>query len=414
VTSFDLVVPTHIHDDHTCGIPFLQRHQGTRCWALKEVGQVLADPAAWTSTPCTFPKPIRIDRWLSDGEKFRWEEYEFEIHFAPGQTEFHSVYAAMIDGRKVAFTGDNYFVAEVLAGGKTEMLPFQTTVLRNSFQLAMHRRCADVMRAISPELICPGIVRTVDSFGRTGEVPTHPELLDHLALQLFEDGWSFKSLIRRIALSRSFSLSSQSDAGNDARDPDNELMWRAHRRRLDPESLRDAMLSAAGTLDLNPQDSTVSYLGDQATAVGKNPVRRRTDFNCRSVYLPVIRNDLPELFEAFDFANPHVSMGARPKTTVPAQGLFMLNDTLVMTAAEATARRTITELASRPLDAKVDRMFQLIMNRLPTDNERQTVQGYIQRSMSSLNASAESEPELKAVTLACHALFASSRFQFLE
>jgi hypothetical protein len=259
-----------------------------------------------------------------------------------------------------------------------------------------------------------GIVRTADNFGRTGELPTHPELLDHLALQLIEYGWSFKSLIRGIALSRSFSLSSQFDASNDARDPDNELMWRAHRRRLDPESLRDAMLSAAGTLDLNPTESTVSYLGDQATAVGKNPVRRRTDFNCRSVYLPVIRNDLPELFEAFDFANPHVSIGARPKTTVPTQSLFMLNDTLVMTAAEATARRTITETASRPLDAKIDRMFQLIMSRPPTDNERQTVQAYMQRLMSSLNASGESEPELKAVTLACHALFASSRFQFLE
>lgn len=156
VTKFDLVVPTHIHDDHTCGIPFLQKHHGTQCWALEEVGQVLADPAAWTSTPCTFPKPIRIDRWLKDGEHFRWEEYDFEIHFAPGQTEFHSVYAAMIDGRKVAFTGDNYFTAEVVAGGKLEMLPYQTTVLRNSFQLGMHRRCAEVMRRIAPELICPG------------------------------------------------------------------------------------------------------------------------------------------------------------------------------------------------------------------------------------------------------------------
>ena len=120
------------------------------------MGQVLADPAAWASTPCTFPKPIRIDRSLNDGETFQWEEYEFEMHFAPGQTEFHSVYAGLIDGRKVAFTGDNYFVAEVLAGGKTEMRPYQTTVLRNSFQLAMHRRCAEVMRRISPELICPG------------------------------------------------------------------------------------------------------------------------------------------------------------------------------------------------------------------------------------------------------------------
>jgi glyoxylase-like metal-dependent hydrolase (beta-lactamase superfamily II) len=156
VTAFDLVVPTHIHDDHTCGIPYLQRHHGTRCWALAEVAQVLADPAAWASTPCTFPKPIRIDRTLTDGECFSWEEYEFEIRFAPGQTEFHSVYAGMIDGRKVAFTGDNYFVAEVVAGGKTEVLPYQTTVLRNSFQLGMHRRCAEVMRQLAPELICPG------------------------------------------------------------------------------------------------------------------------------------------------------------------------------------------------------------------------------------------------------------------
>jgi glyoxylase-like metal-dependent hydrolase (beta-lactamase superfamily II) len=156
VTSFDLVIPTHIHDDHTCGIPFLQRHHGTRCWALEEVAQVLEDPAAWCSTPCTFPRPIRIDRRLTDGERFRWEEYEFEIYFTPGQTEFHSVYAATIDGRKVAFTGDNYFVAEVVSGGKCEIRPFQTTVLRNSFQLSMHRRCAEVMRTIAPELICPG------------------------------------------------------------------------------------------------------------------------------------------------------------------------------------------------------------------------------------------------------------------
>jgi glyoxylase-like metal-dependent hydrolase (beta-lactamase superfamily II) len=156
VTAFDLVVPTHIHDDHTCGIPFLQRHHGTRCWALDEVAQVLEDPAAWASTPCTFPKPIRIDRRLTDGERFRWEEYEFEIYFAPGQTEFHSAYAALIDGRKVAFTGDNYFLAEVVFPGRIEMLPCQTTVLRNSFQLAMHRRCAEVMRKIAPELICPG------------------------------------------------------------------------------------------------------------------------------------------------------------------------------------------------------------------------------------------------------------------
>lgn len=157
VTSFDLVIPTHIHDDHTCGIPHLQRHFGTRCWALRQVAELLANPAAWASTPCLFPKPIRIDRTFEDGDRFHWEEYEFEIYHAPGQTEFHSMIVGHIDGRKVAFTGDNVFMHEVMThGNQVWNEPYQTTVLRNSFQLAMHRRCAELMRRLSPEVICPG------------------------------------------------------------------------------------------------------------------------------------------------------------------------------------------------------------------------------------------------------------------
>lgn len=156
IDRIDVVIPTHIHDDHTCGIPYLQRHEGTRCWALTQVGLILEDPAAWASTPCVFPKRIRIDRSLRDGEHFSWEEFSLTIYWAPGQTEFHSLVVADIDGRRVAFTGDNYFLTEVIAGTLVESSPMQTTVLRNSFQLAMHRRCAEVLSAAAPELICPG------------------------------------------------------------------------------------------------------------------------------------------------------------------------------------------------------------------------------------------------------------------
>ncbi|MFN0053813.1 MAG: DUF1553 domain-containing protein, partial [Planctomycetales bacterium] len=259
-----------------------------------------------------------------------------------------------------------------------------------------------------------GLVRTVDNFGRTGETPSHPELLDHLAAQLIEGGWSFKSTIRRVALSRTFALSSQSDTVQEARDPDSQWLWRAHRRRLDAESLRDAMLCAAGTLDLGSMDSTVGYLGDQATAVGTNSIRRRTDFNCRSVYLPVIRNDLPELFEVFDFANPHLSTGARPKTTVPTQGLFMLNDPLVMGAAEATARRLIADTSLTSPAARLDRLFQWIVSQPPADEERQALLTFCEQTAAQLKAAGDPEAELKSLALACHALFASSRFQFLE
>ena len=156
VRSIDAVIPTHIHDDHTCGIPYLQRHHGVACWALEDVAQVLEDPAAWASTPCAFPKPIRIDRRFADGDRITWEEYELQIFHAPGQTEFASMITGMVDGRKVAFTGDNYFLHEVTRSGATERLPYQTTVMRNSFQLWMHRRCAELMRREAPELICPG------------------------------------------------------------------------------------------------------------------------------------------------------------------------------------------------------------------------------------------------------------------
>ena len=149
VETIDVVIPTHVHDDHTCGIPYLQRYEGTACWALAEVGQVLADPAGWASTPCVYPEPIRVDRTLADGERFTWDAYELEVHFAPGQTEFACVLATTVDGRKVAFTGDNVMLDR-------EGSPFQTTVLRNSYQPWMHRKCVDVMARVEPDLVCPG------------------------------------------------------------------------------------------------------------------------------------------------------------------------------------------------------------------------------------------------------------------
>lgn len=263
-------------------------------------------------------------------------------------------------------------------------------------------------------LIGRGLVQTVDNFGRTGETPSHPELLDYLSQQLIDSGWSMKSVIRSIVLSRTFGLSSSHDSENYEQDPENRLLWRAHRRRLDPESLRDAMLTAAGILDLQQMNSTVDYLGDQATAVGGNPVRRRTDFVCRSVYLPVIRNDLPELFEVFDFANPHATTGARARTTVPTQGLYLLNDPMVMQTAEQTAHRVLSDSSLQSSEVRIDRVFELILNDQPSENEQQALLSWLQQTESRLRAEGEQQPELRALTLACHAVFASSRFQYLE
>ncbi len=225
-------------------------------------------------------------------------------------------------------------------------------------------------------LVGQGLVPTLDNFGRTGEPPSHPELLDYLAARLVDSGWSVHALVREITTSHTFALACSHQDAAHALDPENRLLWRGHRRRLDPEALRDAMLLAAGQLDLRPMQSTVWYLGDQATGVGIN-ARRRTDFPCRSVYLPVIRNDLPELFDVFDFANPHSTTGARPRTTVATQALFLLNNELVMDSAAAIATRLLAALPpATPADAaaesdtlRVRQLYAWVVQDEPSDAE---------------------------------------------
>ena len=157
IKKIDAVIPSHVHDDHTCGIPYLQKHLGVECWTIKQMAPILENPARWSSTPCCYHRPIHIERQFSDGEEFTWEEYKFRIYHVPGQTEFHSVIVTTIDNTKIAFTGDNIFEYPVATwGSHTEADPIQTQVFRNSFQLSMHKKCKEVMNKILPERICPG------------------------------------------------------------------------------------------------------------------------------------------------------------------------------------------------------------------------------------------------------------------
>ncbi len=154
--------------------------------------------------------------------------------------------------------------------------------------------------------------------------------------------------------------------------------------------------------------------GDQATAVGSNPVRRRTDFPCRSYYLPVIRNDLPEIFEAMDFANPHATTGARPITTAPGQALFVLNDEMVMQAAEQTADRILAEIPSDQPQNRITAAFERIIGKTPSDQTQQAVQAYISQALATMQSQGIEQAERKAWSQACQALIASSQFQYLD
>jgi hypothetical protein len=168
------------------------------------------------------------------------------------------------------------------------------------------------------------LVATPSDFGARSSPPTHPELLDYLAATFVEDGWSLKRLHRRIVLSAAYRQASWDRPECRKADPENRLLWRANRRRLDLEAMRDALLFVSGRLDAKLYGRPVDVAGDAGN-------RRRT------VYGLVDRQSLPGLFRAFDFASPDTSAERRPFTTVPQQALFALNAPFMLEQAKGLA-----------------------------------------------------------------------------
>ena len=212
-------------------------------------------------------------------------------------------------------------------------------------------------------LLGKGLVESVDNFGTTGQTPSHPELLDHLATAFVNDGWSIKSLVRQIVLSDVYALASDIDPGKEAVDPDNRLLWRANMRPLEAECLRDAMLAAAGELDTaRPDGSLISQNGDSLIGAGNRLVGLAedrivsADGSFRSVYLPQPRQVLPDVLNLFDVADNSVVSGVRETTLVPSQALYWLNSPRVDELAMATARRVVglaKAAASEPADRRL-------------------------------------------------------------
>jgi cytochrome c553 len=197
-----------------------------------------------------------------------------------------------------------------------------------------------------------GLVRTPSNFGTLGERPTHPELLDHLTTRFLDSGWSIKALHRDIVLSATYKMSSKQDAAAFEVDPDNKLLWRMNRRRLEVESWRDAMLAAAGTLDRT--------LGGPSLDLNSPDNRRRT------LYGVVSRHELNSLLRLFDFPDPNITSEKRTVTTVPLQQLFVLNSEFMVRNAKALAAEV------KPQASDEDRIrlaFLLVYGRPVTERE---------------------------------------------
>jgi hypothetical protein len=209
-----------------------------------------------------------------------------------------------------------------------------------------------------------GLVRTPSNFGRTGEPPTHPKLLDHLASKFIAENWSLKSLHRLIMLSAVYQQSSEFDNERAVIDPDNRLLWRVNRRRLDVEAWRDAILAASGTLD----ESFGGPSLDLASA----------DNHRRTLYARISRHNLDPLLRLFDFPDPNITSDGRPVTMVPLQQLFILNSPFMTTSAKALAERCCATAADDR--ERIRHAFDLTLHRPPTDEELQLGLAYVAAS----------------------------------
>ncbi|MEO2013804.1 MAG: DUF1553 domain-containing protein [Fuerstiella sp.] len=252
-----------------------------------------------------------------------------------------------------------------------------------------------------------GLVESVDNFGRSGNEPTHPLLLDWLAHRfVHQHGWSVKSLIREIVLSQTYQMSSVNNEDGWRQDPSNQLLWRTNRRRLEAEALRDAMLLASG--QLQPERPT----GSLVQQVGEGEVGRNIDtqpleepFPHRSIYLPIIRGLLPEMLKVFDFPEPSNPSGQRTVTNVPTQSLFLMNSDFVQQQASDIAARVMESssdnkdriryawlmcLCREPVSAEVDETLQFLSrySTLPPNDTTRNVDPW-QVVCQSLLASAE-------------------------
>ena len=305
-----------------------------------------------------------------------------------------------------------------------------------------------MVNRIWQHLIGKAMVREPDNFGFSGPAPTHPELLDHLALDFMNNKWSVKHTIRSIVNSRVYRLASTHDPDRFEADPDNLHVARANVRRLDAESMRDSMLAIGGQIDLNrPRASVIASFGqvtmgpngpvsippaaismildkDKAGAAGAAGLRalggvRNANANpfevpsyFRSVYLPIARNTLPRALDVFDFAEPSLVVGTRESSNTPDQALYMLNNPFVLEQSDALARR-IMKLSSNPID-RAGKAFNLVYGRSATEDELRSASVFFRKADESKGSLPREQQTFKTLSEFCQALFCSAEFRFIN
>jgi hypothetical protein len=205
------------------------------------------------------------------------------------------------------------------------------------------------------------LVGTPSNFGALGEAPTHPQLLDDLAVRLMDNGWSLKWLSREILLSATWQQSSDLDGSKQSIDPSNQLLWRANRRRLDVESWRDTILEVAGRLDRSVGGESIDPQQPEETR--------------RSVYAEISRLDLNPMLAKFDFPDPNAHAARRVETTTPLQKMFVLNSPFMVRQAEALSQRI--QASAESVNDQIAAAWRIVFGRSPDAEETSLAASFV-------------------------------------
>jgi len=237
-----------------------------------------------------------------------------------------------------------------------------------------------------------GLVATPDNLGHLGARPSHPELLDYLAVKFVtEQNWSVKQLVRSLVLTRAYQLSSDVDSKAEEADPADALLWRAAPRRLKAEQLRDSILAASGRLDTTPAtNSLAAEFGDGYYGVNIWESDLPQHYYKRSVYLPVPRDLVPESLSLFDLPNPNLVGAHREETTSPSQELFLMNNAFVQDEALHLARRLLEDKNLSDKE-RIQQAYLAVFQRQPTSAEVKRAAKFIKAEASLLASAAPEE-----------------------
>ncbi len=372
--------------------------------------------SAWSVVSRT---PEFREHWKAELD--HWSERRAEAK--AGISKSSALAPAMLDGSgeddRLLIRGNSSTPGEVVPRRFLEAIdgPAAMAVPHGSGRRELAERIVDpanplttrvIVNRVWHHLLGRGIVPTTDDFGVLGQRPTHPELLDYLATEFQTDGQSLKRLIRRIVLSQTYRMSGDCDPRTVEADPKNDLWHHRPPRRLEGETIRDALLAISGRLDRTPFGPSVKvHLTSFMEGRGRPPQSGPPDgAGRRSIYLEVRRNFLSPFMLTFDTPNPFSTMGRRNSSNVPAQALILMNDPFVRDCAESWARRAIAE-GPAETDARIAWLYQTAFSRPPKQAETQSLQSFLNTETSS------AQDPAAAWTDIAHAIINTKEFIFI-